>query len=64
MENLKYQLYGIDSLKETPSVDAKTIRLIEQPSYNTNVHTYVEKFPWPMTNREYLTLQQMKVRPQ
>ena len=61
MENMKSQLFGVESLRDLPNIDAKSIRLIEQPTLNTSVYTYVEKYSWPMTNREYLMLEQMKV---
>ena len=61
MENLKYQLFGIEALKEMPSVDPKSVRLLEQPGANTHVITFVEKHSWPMANREYVIVEQMKV---
>ena len=61
MENLKYQLFGTEAVKELPSVDSKSVRLLEKPGFNTNVYTFIEKYSWPMTNREYLTVEQMKV---
>ena len=61
MENLKYQLFGIEPIKELPNIVAKSVKLIEQPGLNTSVYTFVEKYSWPMSNREYLNVEQMKV---
>ena len=63
MDNLKNQLFGLEGLRELPSVDPKSVQLLEQPGPNTNVYAFVEKHSWPMTNREYLTVEQMKVDP-
>ncbi|KAI6659165.1 hypothetical protein LOD99_14840 [Oopsacas minuta] len=63
MENLKHQLFGIESFKEMPSIDPKSVKLIEQPGINTNVLTYTEKYSWPMSSREYLTVEQIKKDP-